>query len=417
MLRLVALVLVLIVALFGYKQGMDGGEITVLIVVMAVFMAALWYLKKKYGVKRMLGGVANGILGVYDPTLPSPVDIDLYQEQEGPNSSYDQPSRSGPVTNSPQNAYLAQPQHSMGRTYVQEIRGPEIQGALTTETSGRIAIPPLPIQSAYTPLTQASQYELHLGQNAYIDVQQAFINALLLDPTGNVVRVLAEELAAKGIPLLFVDVGGDYATLLGEFQLGWRICSPASQREGAIDPRAIPLDRDSNGEAQHVGQAILQEGWQVLFQFSSYASPIDAAVTLWDVVQGMRDWGKTQQSRSGRRLPSVIFITDAYKFCSDTDKHSVFREIPDVAQAVRNNVVNGLRARGRDGLYWYLGTRKLTGMEKQILGECAWMVHQPPVVEVQSGWVSAYTGHKPPELQRIPQTHTLILILQPDRHS
>ena len=61
-------------------------------------------------------------------------------------------------------------------------------------------MPPLPAQPAYTPLPEATQYELHLGPNAFIDVQQAFINALLLDPSGTVVRVLAEELAAKGVP-------------------------------------------------------------------------------------------------------------------------------------------------------------------------------------------------------------------------
>lgn len=361
MLRILALVLVLAIALVGYKLGMDGGQITVLIIILGALMVFLGYLHRKHGAKKILGGAVNGMLTMYDPTLPSLSDHDgFYWGMPGGDPGY-APSygtnqhHSEPAFNPPQRAYMAQ-QGQMGSTHVQEVAGPPIQGTLPPVMAGRtIMPPPAPTQQAtYTPLQQLNQYELHLGPNAFIDVQQAFINALVLDPSGNVVRVLAEELAAKGVPLLFVDVVGTYSSLLSEFPLGWRVCSPASQqKEGTIDPRAIPLDQDSKDEATHVGHTILQEGWQVLFQFSSYASPIDAIVTLWDIVQGMSEWEKAQQRRSGRLLPAVIFITESYRFCPDNNKHSIFREMPNVAEAVRGNIVREL-AEGQKGLYWYL---------------------------------------------------------------
>ena len=423
MLRIVALVIVLLIALVGYKLGMDGGQITVLIIILSGVLFGLWYLQKRYGAKKVFGSVVNGMLNVYDPTLPSLTsDLDTqhpgyqgpYSDHYETDAPYSPPSTppysSGePSTNPPQRAYMAQQQGRVGSTYIQEVRGPDIQGSLNAGTPGHTRMPALPMQPAYAPLAPINQYEMYLGPNAFIDTKQAFINACLLDPTGNVVRVLAEELATKGVPLLFIDVNGAYKSLLGEFPLGWRIVSPASQ-EGPVDPRAIPLDRDSKEEAQHVGHTILQEGWQVLFEFSSYASPIDAVVTLWDLVQGMGEWERTQQRRSGRLLPCVIFITEAYRFCPDANKHSIFREIPDVAHAVRGNIVQALKAGGQDGLYWYLATRKVTGMEQQALRQCAlWMIHRPSVPEVQSGWITAYTGVDPQDLQGIPAAQTMIL--------
>lgn len=416
MLRILSLVLVLSIALVGYKLGMDGGQITVLIIILGALIVFLGYLQRKHGAKKILGGAVNGMLTMYDPMLPSLSDHgDLYRDMTGGGPGYvppygvDQQHRE-PASMPPQRAYMAQ-QGQMGGTHIQEIAGPPIQGALPPVMAGGTITPPAPTQPTYTPLQQVNQYELHLGPNAFIDVKQAFINALVLDPSGNVVRVLAEELAAKGVPLLFIDVAGTYTSLLSEFPLGWRVCSPASLKKDTIDPQAIPLDQDSKDEATHVGHTILQEGWQVLFQFSSYTSPIDAIVTLWDIVQGMSEWEKEQQRRSGRLLPAVIFITESYRFCPDNNKHSIFREISSVAEAVRGNIVREL-AEGQKGLNWYLATRKITGMEPGVLRRCAlWMVHQPSVPEVQSGWVTAYTGVQPQDLQRIPQTHAMIMDL------
>ena len=70
MLRILGLVVVLLIALVGYRMGMDAGGITVLIAVLAVAMFILSYLQKKHGAKKMLGGVVNGLLSVYDPTFP-----------------------------------------------------------------------------------------------------------------------------------------------------------------------------------------------------------------------------------------------------------------------------------------------------------------------------------------------------------
>ena len=126
----------------------------------------------------------------------------------------------------------------------------------------------------------------------------------------------------------------------------------------------------------------------------------------------MGDWERAQLPQSGRLLPSVIFITEAYKFCPDTNAHSIFHELPNMAQQVRKTVAQSLNGQGKYGQHWYLATRKITGMDPEVLRQCSlWMVHRPLVPEVQSGWVSAYTGVDPQNLQSIPPTHTLILDL------
>lgn len=409
MLRILALVAVLLIALLGYSLGMDGGMITLLIVILGTLMFVLGHLQQKYGTKKLLGGMVNGLLSVYDPTLPL-------------LSSDDDPYNSAPAAHEyiGTDGVVAHPTaHSEPKirpfnisderlhTTIQQVAGPNMHGMLAPGVLGRTASP---VQPGYVPLTPVNQYELHLGPNAYVDVSAAFINALLLDPQGHLPRVLAEELASKGVPILFVDVAGTFASLLAEFPLGWRICSPMTLKEDTVDPRAIPLDRESKEEALYVGRTILQEGWQVLFQFSSYSSSIDAAITLWDLIQGMAEWERAQQRQSGRFLPSVVFITEAYRFCSDANQHSICKEIPDVAQAVRQNLIMSLKAQGKDGMFWYLATRKVTGMEPQALRQCTlWMIQQPSVAEVNAGWITTYTGLEPQELQRVPPTHTLIM--------
>jgi hypothetical protein len=417
MLRILALVAVLLIALLGYKLGMDGGMITLLIVVLGAASFGLHFLLKKHGAKNMLGGMANGIMSFYDPTLPPPMPSEPAPYAAGyssPSQGYYESGNTGtyPSYNEPTTRPPSASPEERFRTTIQQVAGPDIAGSLTAGVPGSRAPSsvPEPAQPSYTPLTPVNPYEMHLGPNAYIDVQQAFINSLLLDPLGNLTRVLAEELAGKGIPLLFVDVAGNFSSLLAEFPLGWRVCSQESLQEGQVDPRAIPLNEQSKEDAQNVGHAILQEGWQVLFQFKSYHSPIDAIVTLWDIVNGMTAWERTQQRRSGRTLPSVIVITEAYRFCPDMNKHSLFKENPNVAQAVREQVVMALKTQGRDGISWYLATRKVAGMEPQAIQQCPlWMMQQPSVPEVQSGWITRYTGIEPQELQRVPPTHALIM--------
>src|SRR5216110_455244 len=233
--RIIALVLVLLIALGGYALGLDAGMITILIVISGATGFLLLHLYKRHGAK----GLLNGVLNAYDPTLPplssgrhsqigdysSAQDTNNYQEPYSAASLYSESST--------RSLHISE-EHP--RTTVQQVDGPTIQGMLTS------APPPMPAQPGYGPLAPSNPYEMHLGQKAYIDIQQAFINALLLDSVGNVTRVMAEELAAKGVPLLLVDIAGNFGSLLSEFPLGWRVCSPASLEEGTVDPRAIPLN-------------------------------------------------------------------------------------------------------------------------------------------------------------------------------
>ena len=59
MLRILALVAVLLIALLGYSLGMDGGMITLLIVILGTLMFVLGHLQQKYGTKKLLGGMVE----------------------------------------------------------------------------------------------------------------------------------------------------------------------------------------------------------------------------------------------------------------------------------------------------------------------------------------------------------------------
>jgi len=267
------------------------------------------------------------------------------------------------------------------------------------------------VEYGFAPPAHATPFELALGATAYIDIQQAFVNALFLDPSGQLLRVMVEEMAAKGVPLLFVDVDGSYGTLMGEFTQGRRVCSPAATGEDAPSHKhTLPLDRESQEDSHHVGHALLHEGWQIFFDFASYASPTDAIITLWDLIAGMIAWERAQIRRSGRFLPCIIVVTEAHRLCADDDQNSIFHEVPELAKTVRAHILGALKTQGSDGIFWYLATRKITGMDSHTLRQCAlWMIQQPQPMEVHAGWITAYTGIEPRDLLSVPPTHALII--------
>lgn len=398
--KIIALIVVLGSAYVGYAHGMDGGQITLLIIVLGLllFVVGRWY--KKYGTRRIAKGMVRGAMRLYDPTLPAVFEDDLAS------------------LSSPQVHIV--PEHNGSRPTPGEqvySNRPRLQSAPSRQSETSISPTRQPMEGyqperreveyGFAPQVAATPFELALGPNAYIDIQQAFVNALFLDPSGQLLRVMVEELAAKGVPLLFVDVAGEYSSLMGEFSHGRRVCSPAGED---THKNTFLLDPESAEDSRHVGHALLQEGWQIFFDFSSYASPADAIVTLWDLIEGMVAWERAQVGRSGRFLPCIIILTQAHRLCADDDQNSLFHERPDLARAVRSHIVVALKAQGKDGIFWYLAARKITGMDSPTLRQCAlWLIQQPQAMEVHAGWITAYTGIEPHNLLSVPSSHALIV--------
>ena len=221
---------------------------------------------------------------------------------------------------------------------------------------------------------------------------------------------MAEELATKSVPLIFVDLAGSYKSLVAEFPLGYRLVSPQAYQSETPDTRTFAFSREQKEQALLFGHTLVQDGLQVVFDFSSYTSPMEANIILWAVIQGMSQWQRTQYQLHERFLPSVVIVTEPYRLCPDHDAHSILSDTPEIAQSVHRNMLIGLTKHHEQGIYWYLASRKLTGIDPEALRACRlWMIERPSPTEVRSGWFTPYTGLEPEVFANVPAGHAIIL--------
>lgn len=419
---ILGLVFVLFIGYVLLATGMDMGMVIVVIIALVgagIGGNMLLQRYKSVGKENFFNSMVSNI----DPTLPPPypeVADELTQatvpyHMQEPYSTEEENLFGGRI---PQNNHLAQQPERLpqinsgmyntqqpGRITVteqqQELGGPDIHGVLS---------PGVP-QPYHLP-AESHEYELQIGEQAYVDVTQAYINSLLLDPSGNIPRVMAEELAQKGVPQLFIDITGDYTSLLAEFTYGYHVISPEAyqQQESSANAQTVALSQSQQSQAADFGHTLMQYGWQAVFDFASYTSPAEASVVLWEIIDGMAAWERKQYKQSNRYLPAVITLTDAYRLCPDDDRHSIHKDTPELAQSVRKAIIHHLQKQGHWGLYWYLVTRRVTGMDPEALQHCIlWIVERPAPAEVKTGWLSAYMGITPQEIERVPSGHALIL--------
>lgn len=397
--RILALVVILLLALFGYSRGMDGGQITVLIVILAV----LAFVGNRFYQRHGLKGLARGALRLYDPTLPELV------HDSTPTHLTPDALRQARI---PASSASSQDAVDWMTSRLPQTEG--LHPVLIHEEEGNV-LPPLRLpapsegrQPSPAAPAQPGRYDLHLGPDAYVDVRHAFTNSLLLDPTGNVPCVLVEELAEKAVPLLVVDLAGTYGSLVSEFPLGMRLLSPEVAIPEAARARTVPLGQDERAQCHDFGHTFLQEGFQVVFEWSSYSSAIGASTVLWNVFQGMAEWEQRQMRQHGRCIPVVVLVTDAARLCPDDPRHNLHRDWPEQAEKVRKNLLFAL-SHTELGIFWYLATKRINGMDPQVLRLLRlWMIRQPLLAEVRGGWLTAYTGISPQDFERLPTDYTLI---------
>ncbi|GCE32086.1 hypothetical protein KDA_75700 [Dictyobacter alpinus] len=408
------LVLVLFIGYILLSTGMDMGMVIVVIIALVAAGIGGNMLLQRYkrvGKEHFFNSMVSNI----DPTLPPPfpeMADELTQaavpyHMQEPYSDEEENLFGGRIPRTHPGFYSGKQQGhitTITEHPQQELSGPDVRGALTAGASQ-------PPQQQHA-LPESHEYELQIGDHAYVDVTQAYVNALLLDPSGNIPRVLAEELALKGVAQLFIDVSGDYTSLLNEFPYGYHVISPEAyqQQESGANTQTVALSQSQETQAIDFGHTLMQYGWQVLFDFASYTSPTEASIVLWGIIDGMAGWERKQYKQSNRYLPAVITLTDAYRLCPDDDRHSIHKDKPGLAQSVRKAILNHLQKRGQWGLHWYLVTRRVTGMDPEALQQCIlWIVEHPAAAEVKTGWLSAYMGIAPQEIERVPAGQALIL--------
>ncbi len=404
--KILALVGVLVIASYGYSQGWDTGIIVLVIVTISVTGALFYLFYRRHGLR----GIANGFLRAYDPELPP-----LPGEEEEPfvHTEALPASRGEERRSLRSSAPLSQPE-------VASLPSTGQLGSVTVEEVQRSALPaasygsPGAARLLPAPSTQAApatpRYVLHLGPNAYVRLEEAFINTLLLDPTGSNARVLAEELANQHIPLLFLDVTGEFTSLLVEFPQGRGLYGSAASIPEAHRSRAVVLGQDQIEAATDFGHRILQEGLQVLFSSRSFSSVSEAATVFWRVFEGMVQWESHQKRQHGHSMQAGVFVSDAHWLCPDDLRHSPYRDIPTLAEKVRQNVLYAVSRGGNWGIWWYLLSRRISGMDPEVLRALRlWMIHRPLPAEVRGGWLTPYTGVQPGQFELLPSEATLII--------
>jgi hypothetical protein len=416
---IVGLIGIIFVAYVLLNMGLDMGMVFVVIIAMIAAGIGGNMMLQRY---RRMGreSFLNSAVNRMDPTLPAPfpehadplsqasipyhMQRPYHQEEEmlfgGPLPTNQDYSGQFPTT-PPGSTGLSAPSRP-GQVTVTEIPGPEVRGVLTPGVS-----------QLQHHLPESHAYEMQLADNAYVDITQAFINALLLDPTGNIPRVMAEEIAMKSVPLLFVDTSGDYRSLLREFPYGYHLVSSEAYEayQETANAQTFALSQKQEGQCADFGQSLVASGWQALFDFASYTSVSEATVVMSSIIDGMVEWERRQYKQSNRYLPAIVLVDDASRFCPDENRQSLHRDNLDLAQAVRAGILKHLRAQGKLGVHWYLIVRRIAGMDPEALKQCIlWIVHQPAPAEVKLGWLSPYLGLSPADIERLlPSDAALIL--------
>ena len=255
-------------------------------------------------------------------------------------------------------------------------------------------------------------YRLNLGSHT-LDLETAYeqilISEHLTEGTGNLIYVLAEELANPRlrIPMLLVDFGGFHTLVPDQFS-GYLFGSPDGKNTlpAELHERSFPLlDRL---QAEELGGVLLRERLQVIFRFYSYSDPVEASALLLLILQGMRRWQLhlTQQQESP--LPAIVILNQAHRLLPHHDAYSVAKNDPAMARLLRRNLLAHLKARGAYGMYLYLVTGQVSVMHRAALDTCGlWLIRQSPQAELQR--LAEETGVPPEALRRIQPDQALLV--------
>jgi hypothetical protein len=189
---------------------------------------------------------------------------------------------------------------------------------------------------------------LELGPGAQMHLQTSLTGMLVVDaqPRRPDAPVFLEEWIRAGLGLLVVDVYGQYTGYLAQMSstFGFLAGSLAGQEHLTTAQQTKYMALSSSREATHVGQNIVDEGLQVIFNFSSYENTTEAGTYLLAMLAGIE-----RKAQEFTTKPCAILFTDARPFAPANEADCLI-ENGGVAQGVYDLVMSMVEHAGGPGL-------------------------------------------------------------------
>jgi hypothetical protein len=209
---------------------------------------------------------------------------------------------------------------------------------------------------------------LELGPGAQMHLQTSLTGMLVVDaqPRRPDAPVFLEEWIRLGLGILVVDTQGQYTGYLAQMSptFGFLAGSRAGAESLTSAQQGKYMALESTRDATHVGQNVVDEGLQVIFNFSSYRDTTDAGTYLLALLAGIE-----RKAQEFTTKPCAILFTDARPFVPARDDDCLIAN-GGVAQGVYDQIMSMVEHAGGAGLKQLgicLAVPTVDGVEEDVL--------------------------------------------------
>jgi|GEM_PF-2146982 len=191
----------------------------------------------------------------------------------------------------------------------------------------------------------------------------------------NTVAVLCEELGVKEVPCLLADTEDEYASLVDDGRTwlprGYLAGSPQALLEATQPLRHfIPVDQE---HAFAFGQAILDQGFQIVLNLASYRQAEEAALVMIEIIRGMQAWEMAQPVEE--RVSCMFILDEAATWLPQKVEESILS--PETLNMLQSTIFNDVVRKGRKrGIGFILATQRIAEVDKRALQSSWRFLHQ-----------------------------------------
>lgn len=218
------------------------------------------------------------------------------------------------------------------------------------------------------PQPQNNGPRLELGPGAHMYLQTSLTGMLVVDaqPRRPDTPVILEEWIRLGLGLLIVDVYGQYTGYLAHMSpsFGFLAGSVAGQDQLTAAQQQRYMAIGSGRDATHVGRNIIDEGLQVIFNFSSYRDTTEAGTYLLTLLAGIE-----RKAQEFTTKPCAILFTDVRPFAPANEEACLIGN-SGIAQNVYDLLMSLVEHAGQPGLKNIgicLAVPSVEGVEEEVL--------------------------------------------------
>ncbi len=223
---------------------------------------------------------------------------------------------------------------------------------------------------------RANEPHLYLAQNLRPHADQMLSGRISIfgvsgSGKSNTLAVLCEEIARLGVPLLLADTEDECSTLCHPEFLprGYLAGSIKVMRKVGV-PHYLALDEQG---AYAFGQAVIEQGLQVILNLNSYETDEEAARVMIGIIKGMRAWEEAREADS--RVSCMFLLEEAAIWLPQNPRESLLSKecLAELQQAFFATVVRRGRKRG---IGFTFATQRIAEIDKRAMSSSWTILHR-----------------------------------------